>query len=127
MKLFKSLLRNRVAKNAGWLIAGNIAQMIVSFFVNIFTVRYLGPSNYGLINYAGAYTAFFTSFCTLGLGSNIIMKAFSDNPGKDGEVLGSAMLLRAVSSFLSALMIIGIVSFADRGEPLMSIGLANVR
>ena len=118
MKLFKSLLRNRVAKNAGWLIAGNIAQMIVSFFVNIFTVRYLGPSNYGLINYAGAYTAFFTSFCTLGLGSNIIMKAFSDNPGKDGEVLGSAMLLRAVSSFLSALMIIGIVSFADRGEPL---------
>ena len=56
MKLFKSLLRNRVAKNAGWLIAGNIAQMIISFFVNIFTVRYLGPSNYGLINYAGSAT-----------------------------------------------------------------------
>ena len=124
MKFFRNLLRNKVAKNAGWLIAGNIAQMVVSFFVNIFTVRYLGPSNYGLINYAGAYTAFITSFCTLGLGSNIIIKAFSDNPGKDGEVLGSAMLLRSVSSLLSALMIIGIVSFADRGEPLTIIVVA---
>ena len=33
-------------------------------FVGIFTARYLGPSNYGLINYANAYGAFFTAFCS---------------------------------------------------------------
>ena len=118
MKLFLNLLQNKVAKNATWLIAGNVVQMLIGFLVNMFTVRYLGPSDYGTINYAGAYTAFFTSFCTLGLSANVIIKAFSDNPNREGEVLGSAMLMRAVSSLLSALMIIGTVSIVDSAEPL---------
>lgn len=114
--MFKTLLHSKVTKNAGWLIGGKIIQMVINLIVGLITARYLGPSNYGLINYAGAYTAFFSSFCTLGINS-VIVKEFVDNPDKIGEIIGTTLGMRAVSSFLSAFAIIGISFFADAGEP----------
>lgn len=116
MNLIKTL-KNKTVKNAGWIVGGHLANKIMSFVVGIFTARYLGPDNFGLINYAAAYTAFFASLCNLGIGS-IIIKDFSDNPDEEGEALGTALVLRAISSFLSALMIVGIVSIVDKDEPL---------
>ncbi len=114
-KFVKGLLGNKEIKNAGWIIGGRVAQMFLSFFVSIFTARYLGPSNYGLINYASAYVAFFTSLCTLGINS-VIIKDFVDNPNEQGEAIGTTIVLRAISSILSSLMIVGIVGIIDRGE-----------
>lgn len=115
--MIKRLLHNRVAKNAGWIIGGKIIQMAINLVVGLITARYLGPSNYGLINYAGAYTAFFSSICTLGINS-VIVKEFVDNPSKEGMIIGSTLVLRAVSSLFSALTIIGISFVADAGEPI---------
>lgn len=115
--MINRILHNRVAKNAGWIIGGKIIQMAISLVVGLITARYLGPSNYGLINYAGAYTAFFSSICTLGINS-VIVKEFVDNPGKEGVVIGSTLVLRAVSSLFSALTIIGISLIVDAGEPV---------
>ncbi len=113
----KKILGGKEGKNASWLIGGKIAQMGISFFVSIFTARYLGPSNFGLMNYAGAYIAFFTSFCTLGINS-IIIKEFIDNQDRQGEIIGTSLFLRLTSSILSAFMIIGIVSIIDKNEPV---------
>lgn len=88
-----------------------------------FAARYLGPSNYGLINYAAAYAAFFASLCTLGINS-VIVKNFVDHPDQQGETIGTTLLLRAISSLLSALSIIGIVSVVDRGERLTVVVVA---
>jgi len=107
---------NRIVKNAGWLIGGKIAQMILNLVVGLLTARHLGPSNYGIINYANAYIAFFSSLCTLGI-NNILVKELIDNPKREGEILGSSILLRLVSSLFSVLTILGIVSIADRNDP----------
>ncbi len=117
MNRLKGLLRNRVVQNAGWLIGGKIVQMLLSLVVSVWTARYLGASDFGIINYAGAYTAFFASFCTLGINS-VIVKELIDRPSEDGTVLGTSLGLKAASSVLSALMIVGIVSIVDRGEPI---------
>lgn len=109
------LLGSKEFKNASWLIIGRVIQMILSFVVSIFTARYLGPSDYGVINYAGAYVAFFTSLCTLGINS-IIIKDFVDNPDQQGITIGTSLLLRIISSVLSSIMIVGIVSIVDYGE-----------
>ena len=113
----RSILNNRIVKNAGWLIFGKVFQMLINFFVGILSARYLGPSNYGLISYAAAYTAFFTAFCTLGINS-IIVKEFIDRKGQEGEILGTAIGLRAISSILSAIMIIAISLIVDKDEPI---------
>lgn len=113
----KQILRNRVAQNAGWLVAGDVAKMVINLVVGLLTARYLGPSNYGLINYANAYTAFFTSVCTLGIDS-VIVKEFIERPEREGEILGTSLGLRAFSSFLSAVTIFCISSVADANEPV---------
>lgn len=103
--------------------------MLISLFVGLLTARYLGPSNYGTINYATAYTAFFMAFCTLGINS-VLVKEFVDNPEDEGKIIGSSLVLRGVSSFLSAITIICLVCIIDAGEKttitvtaLCSIGL----
>ena len=114
--IVRKLLKSKVAKNASWLIAGRIIQMILSFFVGLLTARYLGPSNYGLVNYAVTYTTFFASLCTLGINS-IIVKNFIDYPEEQGTTLCTAIILRAISSIASMVAIMGISFIADKGEP----------
>lgn len=113
--IIKRYLKSATAKNAGWLVFGKTFQMLISFVVSLLTMNFLGPSNYGLINYAGAYTAFFMAFCTLGINS-VLVKEFVDNPEEEGQIIGSSLILRGISSLLSAGVIICIVFFADAGE-----------
>lgn len=126
MKL-EAFLKNRSVKNAGYIIAGKVIQMVFSLFVGLLTARYLGPSNYGLINYASAYTAFFTSLGVLGI-NFVIVKEIIDHPEDEGMVMGTALGLQAVSSFLSAVIIISIVCIVDAGEPetIMVVALASI-
>lgn len=110
------LLKNKAARNASWIIGEKIVQALLTLVVSLLTARYLGPSNYGLINYASSFTAFFASFCNLGI-SSLLVKEFVDRPDKEGEVLGTALIMRAIASFLSAITIVSLVSILDRDEP----------
>lgn len=108
---------NKEIKNASWIVGGRVAQMVLSLLVGLLTARYLGPSNYGLINYSAAYVSFFSSLCNLGINS-IIIKNFSDHPDEQGYTLGTTFILRLLSSILSSAMIVGIVALMDNGEDL---------
>lgn len=102
------ILKNRIVKNASWIVACKIAQSVLSLVVTMFVARYLGPSNYGLINYAASIVAFVVPIVQLGLG-NIQVQELVENPTDEGKILGTTLLL----SFLSAIAgIAGVVSFA---------------
>ena len=92
--MLQKLIKNRVVKNAGWLIFGKLANMVLAFVVGIFAARYLGPNRYGLINYAAAYASFFASLCTLGINS-VIVKNFADHPEQEGETIGKSEAKRS--------------------------------
>lgn len=109
---------NKETKNMGWLIAGKVSKMMLSFIVSIFTTRYLGPSNYGLINYVAAYTTFFLSICTLGL-ETVLLRDFVEHPEDEGKTIGTTLILRAAAGLLSAFMIVGIISVVDQEDPLL--------
>lgn len=116
----KNLLNSKVTRNASWIIAGRVYHMVLAFVVGLLTARYLGPDNYGLINYAATYTSFFASFCTLGINS-VIVKNFVDHPDEEGETVGSAIILRTISSVLSVVMMMCITFIADNGEKTTNI------
>lgn len=104
--------------NALWLIFGKTARMMVNLVVGLLTARYLGPSNYGLIHYAAAYTGFFSAFCTLGIPS-ILIRELTEEPEKEGEILGTTLFLQGISSIASAVVILCTVSVADGGDPVV--------
>ncbi len=120
-------LNNKEVKNASWLIGGKIVNMLISLIVGIMTARYLGPSNYGLVNYGTAWVTFFTALSNLGINS-VIVKEFIDHPTDQGIAIGSTLLLRFVSSGLSVAVIIGLVSIVDSNEPMTIsvVGLCSI-
>ena len=88
MNISTILLRNKVAKNAVWLIGGKCLQAILSFVINLFTARYLGPSNYGLISYAASLVSFALPIMQLGI-NNVLVQELVQNPDQEGKMLGS--------------------------------------
>ena len=110
-----NFLNNKEIKNAGWLIGAKVIQMVLSLIVGVLTARFLGPNNYGLINYGTAYVSFFTALCTLGL-NNVIIKDFIDNPNQKGQAIGTCLVFRFFASALSIFLIFLISYFVDYGE-----------
>ena len=115
--MIKKFLKNKVVKNAGWIIFGKIAQAVIGMLIGLLAARYLGPSNYGLINYAVAYLSFFNSICTLGT-TSLLVKEFVDHPENEGQIIGTTLTMRILSSTLSALVITLISFVVDRNEPV---------
>lgn len=115
----KSILHNKEIRNTSWIIGGKVAQMALSLVVGVWSTRYLGPSNYGLLSYISAYNAFFTSLCTLGITSTVMVSELTKKPDEEGTTLGTTIGLRLMSSILSVVMIVSLVYLTDDGDPLL--------
>lgn len=110
--------KSAAVQNASWLIAGKIIQMLMSFFVTTFTARYLGPSNYGLLNYGSAYMALFMPICSLGIDS-IIVNELILNRDKESTILGTGIGIRCIASLVSIGMIQALVMFLEPNRKLL--------
>ena len=110
--------RKKVINNMSWLLGGRIVNMILSFFVSLATARYLGPDNFGSINYVAAYVSFFSSITSLGL-SVIVIKEVSMGQEDDNEVIWTGILMRFITAVLSTISVIALVSITDGDDPLI--------
>lgn len=115
--MFK-FLKNKEVANAGWIIGEQIFQMAISFIVSILSARYLGPSNFGLINYTASFLAFVTSIVTLGM-DGVIIKKMIAREDKEGEYLGSAIGFCLISAILSGIGVILVVYCLNPGDKLV--------
>lgn len=108
-------MNNRTVKNAAWIIGCRIIQAVLGLVITMLTARLLGPSGYGLINYAAAIVAFFVPIMQLGLNSTLVQEIIND-PQKEGETLGTTLILTGTSSVLCIVGISAFVSVINRGE-----------
>ena len=118
-RLLNLIKNNKETKNASWIICGRVIQMIISFLIGLWTARYLGPSNYGLINYVAAYIVFFASFCTLGLSGMLLINELTLDPESEGTIMGTSIALRVGISVLSSFVLLGIVYIVDEKDPVI--------
>ena len=117
MKKIFGLLKGKFAQNAGWLIGAKIYQLITNLVISMLMARYLGPSNFGLVNYAASFATLFTAICTLGIDSILVNELLKDRT-QNGTQLGSAIGLRLCSSTLSVLTILGLAWTLNPDEPI---------
>ena len=111
-----TLLKGKLAQNAGWLIGAKVYQLITNLVISMLMARYLGPSNFGLVNYAASFATLFTAICTLGIDSILVNELLNNR--NNGKLLGSAIGLRLCSSSLSVLTILGLAWALNPEEPL---------
>lgn len=104
---------NRIAKNAFWIIGCRMIQSLLSLVVSMMSARYLGPSNYGVIQYASSLVTFVVPIMQLGF-TTVLVNEIVSSPKREGEILGTAM----VSCMGSALLtMVGVVTFSVIANP----------
>lgn len=108
-------MHNRTIKNAAWIIGCRIVQSGLALVVTMLSARYLGPSGYGLINYAASLVAFFVPIMQLGLNSTLVREMICD-PEHEGETLGTALAMTFVSSIACVIGIGAVAAFLNKGE-----------
>ncbi|USL25728.1 flippase [Priestia megaterium] len=118
MNFKKDIKLNKFTNNTIWLILEKVFQLFLGLFVGVWTARYLGPTNFGILNYGASLIAFFTVICSLGL-ENVIIKYFINDPKKSNTFLFSAILMRLIVSLISIVIIYIIVSAIHYNEQLI--------
>lgn len=109
----RNMLKNKTIANAGWIIVCKIVQSILGVIISMLTARYLGPSNFGLINFAASVVAFVTPLTTLGLGY-VIVQELLYSPESEGKIVGTSFVM---SLFSSMLCIGGVITFSIISDP----------
>lgn len=111
-KKLKLLLLNKEINNATRIIGQQVFQMFLQLIVGVLTARYLGPVNFGALNYTASFVAFFTSIATLGMDS-VVVKSLIDYPDQEDFIIGSTIGFRVISSLLSMISVFIIVAFLN--------------
>ncbi|MDW8116784.1 MAG: flippase [Geminocystis sp.] len=96
----------RIIDNIGWLTFDRVFRLGVGLFVMGWVARYLGPEQFGIWNYAIAFTSLFSAFATLGL-DGIVVRELVNHPEKTEELLGTAFILRLIGGFIAFILSIG--------------------
>jgi len=108
------VIKGRVKTNAIWIVACRIIQSILTLFIGTLSARYLGPGNYGLISYAASIVAFMVPIVQLGFRSTLVQEIVA-NPDREGETIGTALLLSSLASILGIGGTVVFVGLANRG------------
>jgi O-antigen/teichoic acid export membrane protein len=99
-------------KNTGWLLGTRFYGMGIGFFVTILVTRYLGPENFGTLNYAISFAGLFGFIANLGL-DQVIYRDLIKHPEKEGVLLGTSIALRLVASIVSIVIIAISAAFVE--------------
>lgn len=107
--------RNKVVKNASWLIGIQLVKAVLALVISMLTARFLGPSGFGLINYAASIVSFVAPIMYLGL-TGVLVQELVTHPEREGEILGTSIFLTLISSLFCIGGVAAFVSIANFGE-----------
>lgn len=101
MKIDKN---NKFALNTTWLVIGRAVQIGLTFIMALLVPRYLGPSDYGAIQYTYSFVAILVPVANLGL-NEIIVKELVDNKDKNDEIIGTVIVIKLIGAIVSTILL----------------------
>jgi PST family polysaccharide transporter len=90
----------KIMGNLGWLMVDRVVRMGIGLFVGVWVARYLGPAQFGSLNFALAFVALFGTVTTLGL-EGIVVREVLHNAQDTHEILGTTLALRSGGGLLA--------------------------
>lgn len=100
----------KIVDNIGWLFIDKILRMGVGLFVGVWVARYLGPEQFGLLNFAMAFTGLFAAIAALGLEGIVVRDIVRDSESVC-VTLGTAGVLQLVGGLVSFMLILGGIAY----------------
>ncbi len=96
----------RVTANFSWLLSERMILMAVTLFVGIYMARYLGPEDYGVLNFALSFVGLFTTMADLGL-AKVTVKELVDREESRDELIGTAFILQLLGALFMFALVFG--------------------
>ena len=95
----------RVIENIGWLFFERLIRLLAGLTIGVWIARYLGPTQYGQLNYALAFVSLFAPIASLGL-KNVVIRSLVRVPENSHTILGSALGMRFLGGVLATIVAI---------------------
>ncbi|GAB4015114.1 flippase [Spirosoma koreense] len=93
----------KIIANIGWIFFDKVFRMVVGVLVGVWIARYLGPAEFGILNYASLFPTIFISFAGAGL-TNVLMVELSANnssPIKQNRLVQTSLIIKLIAGILS--------------------------
>ena len=97
--------------------------MGVGLFVSVWIARYLGPEEFGLLNFATAFVALFGAIAGLGLRGIVVRDIVHDLASKE-EILGTAAVLQFVGGLIAYAISLGVIFWLRPDDVLAKVLVA---
>lgn len=88
-----------LATNTLWQLVDKVLRLLATLVVGIWVARYLGPLQFGELNYAAAIASLLTPLCDVGL-TAIVIRDLVARPQDRPRILASAFVLKLVASLV---------------------------
>lgn len=96
--------QGKIIRNVLWAVIGKVVTLFSALIVGILVARYLGPEQYGLMNYVISIVSLFSILSVFGT-SEIIIRELSKNELPKEVILGTSFYTRLVLAFLTLCII----------------------
>lgn len=109
---------NKILQNTGWLFADKVLRMVLALVVTIWLARYLGPEQFGVLNFATAFVSLFAAIATVGLNS-VIVRDLVKFPQETSSILGTSVLLQILGGGIAFSAIVLVIQFLRPEDTLV--------
>ena len=96
--------KRKIVTNVGWATTGKVVRVFTETLVSIFVARYLGPSQYGLMNYVISFVAIFSIIANFGL-DNIEIREIAKPGVNFKEIMGTSFRLRIFFALIAEIIV----------------------
>jgi O-antigen/teichoic acid export membrane protein len=103
--------------NTGWLFGDKVLRLGLGLLVGVWVARYLGPEQFGLLNYAVAVVALFGAVASVGL-NGIVVRDLVNQPEAANSTLGSSFTLQFVGGLVAFALAVLAIQLLRPDEPL---------
>ena len=120
-KFIKDPHNKKIFTNIYWLFNDKFIKLTGGIFVSVFIARYFGPSQLGILSFASATVAIFSSFVMLGL-KHIVIRNIIKKKSVTNVMLGTTALLQSIAGIFSYILILLLINYtSDIDETTKSI------
>ncbi|WP_213709177.1 flippase, partial [Klebsiella aerogenes] len=105
MNKISNLLKEKSFGNMIWLMSDSILRLGMGFIVSVWLARYMGPSAFGVFNYAYAMIVIYSAVASLGMNGVVVRELIKGN-ADTRTILGTSFFLQVMGSLLSTSLVV---------------------
>lgn len=108
-------MKARLVANLNWLVTDKMLRLVGGLLIGVWTARYLGPEDFGLLNYALAFVALFGTVAKLGI-DQVVVRDLGRAPDKERAVLGTVFVLKLAASVIAFFLVLAAAWIVRGGD-----------